>query len=134
MGGRDGIRGYTYYSLGGRKTALASLTYRFPIWRNIDEQFLNLYFRDLYGSVFVEAANAWSTEGFATEGYKNSAGLELRLRLGSFYLYPAALSWISAYSIDPVENVLYGFGALPVVIRQERGWSHYFTLGFGFDL
>ena len=134
IGGRDGIRGYTYYSLGGRKAALGSLAYRFPIWRNIDEQFLHLYFRDLYGSVFVETASAWNTSGFETKGYKNSAGLELRLSLGSFYLYPATVSWVSAYSIDPVENVLYGVGALPVVIRQDRGWSHYFTLGFGFDL
>lgn len=133
-GGRDGIRGYTYYSIGGRKTALASLTYRFPIWRNIDEQFLHLYFRDLYGSVFFEAADAWNSGGLKTKGYKHSAGVELRLSLGSFYLYPATFSWVAAYSLDPVENVLYGFSALPVVIRQEKAWTHYFSLGFGFDL
>lgn len=134
MGGRDGIRGYTYYSLGGKKAAMASVAYRFPVWRNIDEQFLHLYARDIYGGVFFEAANAWSTSGFETKNYKHSAGFELRMSMGSFYLYPVALSWVSAYSIDPVENVLYGFGALPVVIRQEKGWSHYLTLGFGFDM
>jgi Tol biopolymer transport system component len=134
VGGRDGIRGYTYYTLGGKKAALGSLTYRFPVWRNINEQFLHLYFRDLYGGVFFETANAWSTRGFETKGYKNSVGFDLRLSLGSFYLYPVALSWTAAYSLDPVENVLYGFSALPVVIRQEKGWSHYLTMGFGFDL
>lgn len=134
MGGRDGIRGYTYYSIGGKKAVLGSLTYRFPVWRNIDEQFLNIYFRDLYGGVFFETANAWSGGGYAIEGYKNSAGLELRLGLGSFYLYPTAISWVSAYSIDPVENVLPGYGTRDVVIRQESGWSHYLTVGFGFDL
>ena len=36
MGGRDGIRGYNYYSIGGRKGAVASVTYRFPIIRNFD--------------------------------------------------------------------------------------------------
>jgi hypothetical protein len=132
VGGRDGIRGYTYYSLGGKKAALASLTYRFPLWRNIDRQNLHLYFRDLYGGVFYETANAWSTKGLATEGYKNSVGLELRLSLGSYYLYPTAISWVSAYAIDPVENVLPG--TLPVVIRQERGWSHYLTIGFTFGM
>jgi hypothetical protein len=131
-GGRDGIRGYTYYSLGGKKAAIGSLTYRFPIWRNINEQFLNLYFRDLYGGAFVETANAWSTSGFETEGYKNSAGFEVRLSLGSYHIYPTAVSWVSAYALDPVENVLPG--PFPVVIRQDKGWSHYFSLGFMFDM
>jgi Tol biopolymer transport system component len=131
-GGRDGIRGYTYYSLGGKKAVIGSLTYRFPIWRNINEQFLNLYFRDLYGGAFVETANAWSTSGFETEGYKNSAGFELRLSLGSYHLYPTAVSWVSAYALDPVENVLPG--TFPVIIRQDQGWSHYFSLGFTFDI
>ena len=131
-GGRDGIRGYTYYSLGGKKAAIGSLTYRFPIWRNINEQVLHLYFRDLYGGAFVETANAWSTSGFSTDGYKNSAGFEVRLSLGSYYLYPTAISWVSAYALDPVENVLPG--TFPVVIRQEKGWSHYFSLGFDFDM
>jgi hypothetical protein len=60
--------------------------------------------------------------------------MELRLSLGSYYIFPTAISWVAAYSIDPVENVLHGFGSLPVVIRQEKGWSHYFTLGFAFEL
>jgi outer membrane translocation and assembly module TamA len=132
MGGRDGIRGYTYYSLGGKKAVLGSLTYRFPIWRNINEQFLNFYFRDLYGGVFVETANAWSSGEYAFDNHKNSAGLELRLSLGSFYLYPTAISWVAAYAFDPVENVLPG--TRPVKIRQEKGWSHYLTIGFDFDL
>jgi hypothetical protein len=131
-GGRDGIRGYTYYSLGGKKAAIGSLTYRFPIWRNINQQVLNLYFRDLYGGAFFETANAWSTSGFATDGYKNSVGFELRLSLGSYYIYPTAISWVSAYALEPVENVLPG--TFPVVIRQDQGWTHYFSLGFTFDL
>jgi hypothetical protein len=132
MGGRDGIRGYTYYSIGGEKAALGSLTYRFPIWRNIDRQVFNLYFRDLYAGGFVETANAWSSKGYADEKFKSSAGFEVRLSLGSYYLYPTAVSWVSAYALDPVENDL--SGALPVVIRQEKGWSHYFSLGFFFDI
>jgi Tol biopolymer transport system component len=123
-GGRDGIRGYTYYSLGGKKAAIGSLTYRFPIWRNINQQVLHLYFRDLYAATFFEAANAWSTEGFV--------GFEVRLSLGSYYLYPTAISWVSAYALDTVENVLPG--TFPVVIRQDQGWSHYFSLGFTFDM
>ncbi len=133
-GGRDGIRGYTYYSIGGKKAVIGSLSYRFPIWRNMDKQFFNFYFRDLYGNVFFETGNAWSDAGFATEGYKNSVGGEFRLSLGSFYMFPTAVTWTSAYALDPVEIVLTGFGTIPVVIKQERGWSHYFTMAFAFDL
>ena len=113
---------------------IGSLAYRFPIWRNIDKQLASLYFRDLYGGLFYETGNAWSDEGFATDGYKNSVGGELRLSMGSFYMFPTAVTWTSAYALDPVEIVLSGFGTIPVVIRQERGWSHYFTLAFMFDL
>ncbi|MFQ5510737.1 MAG: hypothetical protein ACE5EO_02710 [Candidatus Krumholzibacteriia bacterium] len=133
VGGRDGIRGYTYYTIGGRRGALASVTYRFPIKRNINKQFLHLYFRDLYGGVFFEAANAWTESGFKTNDYKRSVGYELRLSLGSFYVFPTAISLVSAYSLDPVSFVDPGF-SIPVVITQDRGFSYYFTLGFGFDL
>ncbi len=132
LGGRDGLRGYTYYSLGGRRGALASATYRFPIKRNINKQFLHLYFRDLYGSIFFETANAWNESKFKTHDYRSSVGYELRLSLGSYYLFPTAISLVSAYSLDPVSFVDPGF-SIPVVITQDRGFSYYFTLGFGFD-
>jgi hypothetical protein len=134
VGGRDFNRGYSYYSIGGRKAALASLTYRFPVLRNINKQLLNLYFRDFYVGLFCETSNAWEERGIATTGWKNSVGVDLRLSLGSYYMFPTSISFLSAYAMDPVETVLYGFGQLPLVIRQERGWRFYTTVGFGFDL
>lgn len=134
MGGRDGIRGYTYYTIGGRKGVLGSVTYRFPIWRRIDRQLLHLYFRDIYGSVFYESANAWDESGFKTTDYKKSAGYELRLSLGSYYIFPTAVSWVSAYAFDTVRSKQSAGGGLDFIVTQERGWSHYFTLTFGFDL
>ncbi len=88
--------------------------------------------RDLYGSVFFETANAWNESKFKTNDYKSSVGYELRLSLGSYYLFPTAISLVSAYSLDPVSFVDPGF-SIPVVIKQDRGFSYYFTLGFGFD-
>ena len=134
MGGRDGIRGYTYYSIGGRKGALASLTYRFPIWRNIGRQLWWLSFKDIYGGVFGETADAWEARGFQTTGYKNSAGVELRAEFGSYYVFPTSLSFVAAYAFDNTQFLQFVFGGLPVVITQEEGWSYYFTLAFGFDL
>ena len=134
MGGRDGLRGYTFYSIGGRKAALASLTYRFPIWRRINRQFSWVSFKDIYGSVFAETANAWDERGFQTSGYKNSAGFELRFAMGSYYIFPTAFSVQAAYAFDNTQFLQFAFGGLPVVITQEEGWTYYFTLGFSFDL
>jgi Tol biopolymer transport system component len=135
MGGRDGIRGYNYYSIGGRKGAVASVTYRFPIIRNFDRQFLSMYFRDAYGSVFYEAAAAW--DGLprfpGEELWKDSAGWELRFNLGAYYVFPTAVSIVGAYAFDPTFFIDPGFGLIRPV-TQEPGWTYYFTVGFGFEI
>jgi len=130
LGGRDGLRGYTYFSIGGRKNLMGSAMYRFPVWRRINKQFLHLYFRDLFGNVFFEAGNAWNEDKLKTTGYEKSLGYELRLSMGSFYTYPTALSIVGAY---PLDEVLFNdpvFGVLPIVQKQK--WHYYVTLGFEF--
>jgi Tol biopolymer transport system component len=134
LGGLDGIRGYTYYSLGGRRGVIGSLSYRFPIIRNINRQFLHIYFRDIYGGVFAETANAWDEDEFKTTDYKTSAGYELRMSLGSYYIFPTTVSVTAAYSFDPVSFTDTSFGDIPITIEQEEDWSYYFSVGFGFDL
>lgn len=134
LGGMDGIRGYTYFSIGGSRGVLGSITYRFPILRGIDKQLFHIYFRDLYGGVFAETANAWSSSGFKTSGYNDSAGFEMRLSLGSYYIFPTTVSVVGAYAFDPVTFTGSSIGDIPVEIRQDRGWSYYFMLGFGFEL
>lgn len=136
MGGRDGIRGYNYYSIGGRKGVVGSITYRFPILRNIDRQLFSFYLRDVYGSVFYEAANAWDGLPPApgdNGGFKDSAGWELRMSLGAYYVFPTAVSIVGAYAFDPTFFVDPGF-AVPTVIKQPRGWTYYLTVGFAFEL
>jgi Tol biopolymer transport system component len=130
LGGRDGLRGYTYFSIGGRKNLMGGAMYRFPIWRRINKQLLHLYFRDLYGNVFFEAGNAWNEDELKTTGYEKSLGYEVRLSMGSFYTYPAALNVVAAY---PLDEVLFNdpvFGVLPIVQKQK--WRYYVTLGFEF--
>ena len=136
MGGRDYIRGYTFYSIGGRKGALASLTYRFPILRNIDRQFLQLTFRHIYGSVFFDYGNAWPTSGFQLSNWKESAGYELRFALGSYYVFPTSISIVGAYAFDPIRTSLRSSEdeRIPIVFVQDPGWTHYLTIGFAFEL
>ena len=134
MGGMDGIRGYSYFSIGGRKGALGSLTYRFPLWPDINKQIMWLYFRDIYVGVFGEAANAWESETFQTEYWKYSSGYEVRMSLGSFYVFPTALSFVGAYAFQDALLVGRSFGDLEFFIAQPKGWSYYFQATFTFDL
>lgn len=136
MGGRDGIRGYNYYSIGGRKGVVGSVAYRFPIVRSIDRQFFSMYFRDVYGSVFYELANAWDglpKVAGESSGFKDSFGWELRFSLGAYYVFPTAVSIVGAYAFDPTFFRDPGFG-VPRKLTQEPSWSYYLTVGFGFEL
>lgn len=103
LGGRDGLRGYSYYSMGGSKLAMARLTYRFPVLRNINRQYLNVYFQSIYAAVFAEAGRAWNEDELELRGNKKDVGFEIRLRGFSFYTYPLAVSFEAAYGLNDVE-------------------------------
>ncbi len=136
MGGMDRLRGYTYYSIGGRKGALGSITYRFPIWRQINKQASWLTFKDIYGGVFYEAASAWNTGNLPTDDplltrdYYSNVGAELRLNMGSFYSYPATVQTVVAYALDDAQYVNPIFD-VPVVDYDPQ-WRFYLNIGFGF--
>jgi outer membrane protein assembly factor BamA len=94
IGGMDRLRGYTYYAIGGRKGAMLSATYRFPIIRRANRQMSWLTFKDLYGGVFYESGAAWNSKAPWESGYSSyngnnkyysSTGGELRMNLGSFF-------------------------------------------------
>lgn len=139
MGGMDRIRGYTYYAIGGRKGAMLSATYRFPIIRHLSRQMSWLTFKDLYGGVFYESGTAWNSKapwegGYASYNgnskYYSSAGGELRLNLGSFYSYPTTVNVTAAYAIDRAKytNPLF---STPDVIYDPQ-WRYYLVMGFSF--
>jgi hypothetical protein len=128
IGGMDGIRGYTYYSIGGRQGAIASGTYRFPILRNIGRQLSWLTLRDIYGGVFFETGHAWENH-FSANDLKRSAGAELRLLLGSYYSYPTAINFVAARSLDTSVFFLPAFEQATV---HEPQWRYYLQVGFTF--
>jgi outer membrane protein assembly factor BamA len=130
MGGMDRLRGYTYYAIGGRKGALASATYRFPILRRVNRQASWLTFKDLYGGVFFEAANAWNGDDIPG-AYYSTVGGELRLNLGSFYNYPTTVNFTAAYALDKAVYVNPIFADAPPVIYDPQ-WRYYVVVGFTF--
>ena len=125
-GGLPGMRGYSYYSLGGERTAVATATYRFPIIRDADWNLWPLALNRIYGSVFTDVGNAWRGD-FEAGDLKKDVGAGLRFQLHSFYAYPTAIAFDVAYGMDR-------FAVVEDDVRTEYGdeWRYYFTVLFDF--
>ncbi|MBU8920252.1 MAG: hypothetical protein KOO63_00170 [Bacteroidales bacterium] len=130
LGSRDGMRGYSYYSMGGKKNAMARLTYRFPIWRNINWQMMSTYLGSVYGAVFVEAGKAWDEDKFDLDHNMKDAGFELRMKGFSFYNYPLAVSFEGAYGFNEIKYVDPFIEGLRTYEGKE--WKFYGTIFFDF--
>jgi Tol biopolymer transport system component len=125
-GGLPGMRGYSFYDLGGNEMATANVTYRFPIWENIDFRFLQLYFDKLYGSFDGDYGNAW--DGNADiKSFKRDAGFELRLEGSSYYAYPTRIFFNGTYGFD-------SFAVPQTGQTVGKEWRFYFGILFDFDL
>lgn len=98
-GGLPGMRGYSFYSLGGERTAVGTLTYRFPIDRRASLNLWPLSLNRVYGQLFADVGNAW-TGAFESENLRKDIGAGLRMQLHSFYSYPTAISFDLAYGLD----------------------------------
>lgn len=129
VGGLLGLKGYSFYSIGGTRTVYGSATYRFPLMlrKNIDMGFMNL--KKIYAGVFYEAGNAWTNQDdfdfneTLLSDLKTDIGLSLRFYAISFYGMPTAIEYQVAYGFQKFidEEVEYG--------NELR---HYFTVLFGF--
>lgn len=130
LGSRDGLRGYSYFSMGGRKTLMGRVTYRFPVWRNLNRQALHLYLGSLYAGVYAEAGKAWNEDTFDLDGAKKDVGFDLRLKGFSFYSYPIAASFEAAYALD---DVVYRdpYNTFMTQYEQKK-WKFYGSVLFSF--
>jgi hypothetical protein len=129
VGGLIGMKGYPFYSLGGNKFAMINLTYRFPIWENIDTRILQIYLDKLYASFYGDYGDAWNGNAERFKDFKRDIGFELRLETFSFYAYPTRIFFNACYGFDRFTRVING---LPVTYGKE--WRLYFGVLFGFDL
>ncbi len=127
-GGLAGMKGYPFYAIGGNEIATANLTYRFPLWENIDARFLQLYFDKLYASVHYDFGDAW-TGNPVIRDFKKDAGFELRLESYSFYAYPTRIFFNGTYGFDSFTFVNSYANA-----RYGKEWRFYFGVLFGFDI
>lgn len=112
-GGLPGMRGYSFYSLGGTRTAVGTLTYRFPIVKRAAVSLWPLSINRIYGSLFADVGDAWVGD-YDDRSPKRDIGAGLRMQLHSFYAYPTAISFDVAYGLDKFnvveDNVTTGYG------------------------
>ena len=130
LGGRDGLRGYSYYSIGGTKNAMGRLTYRFPIWRNIDYQIPGLYFQSIYAAVFAEAGKAWNENTFDINNPHSAAGYEFRLSGFTCFSYPLAVTFMGTYGFDKIEYNDPFVTDIPY--SEGESWRYYGSVLFSF--
>lgn len=128
LGGLLGMKSYPFYSVSGNEVGWLNLTYRFPLFKNIDARLGHLYLDKIYFSVYADLGNAWTGEFPSFSDFKKGIGGELRIKLNSFYLFPTSLFFNAAYSFDQFtrkirgENVTYG-----------KEWSFYGGILFDFS-
>ena len=129
LGGLPGMKGYTFYSMEGRRALMLRSTYRFPILSRIDRQTGPIYSDQLYGALFAGLGRAWdgtADDAVLNRGWKRELGAQLRYDATSFYLFPTRASLDVAYGFDHVPLQRAGD---PL---ERSGLKIYFTLLFGF--
>lgn len=126
QGGLQGLRGYSYYSLGGTRRAAVRLSLRFPILVGVAQSVGPVHFDRLTGTLFAEAGDAWN-RGLTNAELRRDAGAELRLKMFSWYGFPTNLALTAAYGLDR-------FAVVEGPIRQTYGreWRWYVTLLFDY--
>ncbi len=95
------LRGYPINAFLGRKAALASLEYRFPI-KDIENGLNNtpVFLRRLHGAVFAEEGNVWNDQ-FHDSDFKRAIGAEVRLDTDLAYtLLPITFRLVVAKGLD----------------------------------
>jgi hypothetical protein len=122
-GGLDGMKGYPFYSLEGRKLAHLGLAYRFPLKRNMNARLAMFHLRDAFLSLYGDIGDAWNRNHIEPKLWKRDAGIELRLSLFSYYAFPMKVAFDAAYGFDTftIRDTLYG-----------REWRYYVTVLFDF--
>ena len=124
LGGLNFMKGYTFYSIEGRKALMGAATLRFPLLPDMGKRVAHLYFDKVYGAVYASMGKAWDrnigewNERYGRDGPLRDVGGQLRFDLISYYSVPTRVQVDVAYGIDEV---------------KDRGrWKSYFTVLFGY--
>lgn len=136
LGGFSGMRGYSYYSIGGYELAHLQMNWRFSIWEDMDKSLGNLYFNRLYGSVYGDFGNAWNGKADLAN-FKKDIGFELRMETTSFYLLPLRIFFSGTYGLDKFDFTLekdFQVISGQRTVQFGHEWLFHFGMLFNFDL
>ena len=129
LGGLIGFKAYPFYSLSGNEIAWLNLTYRFPLWRDIDYKLSFLYFDKIFLSFHFDYGDAWTGDIPSISDFKKGAGAEIRLHMNSYYLFPTALFFNASYGFDQFDKVVE-----QGVATYGKEWRFYGGILFGFEI
>ncbi len=127
-GGLHGMRGYSYYSLGGTRKIIGSLALRHPIIQPDRPRFGWLHFDGLFLGVFGDIGDTWRERDFDVDRLARDVGVELRAKLFSWYGYPTAVTFSAARGIDRVSITENGKTTV-----YDPEWKYYVTVLFDFE-
>ncbi len=128
LGGLVGMKSYPFYAISGNEVAWLNLTYRFPLWTNIDARFGHVYLDKIYFSLFGDWGNAWTGGGPNFGDFKKGAGVGLRFKLISFYVFPTSVFFNAAYSFDKFTRNILGDN-----VTYGKEWRFYGGILFDFN-
>ncbi len=136
VGGLSAARGYPFYALGGGRVLWTQASYFAPLFPDIKRQLLWIYLDKAFLRVYADAAAAWSGKWPGARGMRKDVGMELRLKLGSYYLFPTAVFLSATYGMDSFdleldEDFVTPTGSRFVHYGSEVRW--HFGMLFGFD-
>lgn len=128
LGGLVGMKAYPFYAISGNEIAWLNLTYRFPLFRNIDTRIGHIYLNKIFLGFFGDIGNAWSGKLPAPDSFKKGVGIEARIQMNSYYLFPTDLFVSAAYGFDNITRVVNN-----EYITYGKEWRIYGGILFGFD-
>jgi Tol biopolymer transport system component len=128
LGGLIGMKAYPFYAVSGNEVGWLNLTYRIPLFRNIDARAGHLYLDKIFFSVYGDFGNAWTGKFPRPKEFKKGAGAELRVQMNSYYLFPTSIFINASYGFDKFERIVRN-----EKITYGKEWRLYGGVLFGFD-
>lgn len=128
LGGLIGMKSYPYYAVSGNEVGWLKLTYRFPLFKNIDYRIGTFYLDKIFLSVHGDIGNAWNGSMPSINSFKKGAGAEIRFALNSFYLFPTSVFFNASYAFDRADRLV-----RDEVIKYGKEWQFYGGILFDFS-
>ncbi|MCX6150132.1 MAG: biopolymer transporter Tol [Ignavibacteriales bacterium] len=128
LGGLIGMKSYPFYSINGNRVGWLNLTYRFPLFKNIDYKFGMFYLDKIFLSVYGDLGNAWNEKMPSLNTFKKGAGAEVRFKLNSFYLFPTSVFVNASYAFDEANRTVRN-----ELVKYGKEWQFYGGILFDFS-